>query len=303
MAMLPAAVHEAVVEVAGTAFYRHDVLRHVLGEAGVPGALYDRHRFEGSKYNSMRSILADLQQMGTRGWAVQQQIVRRLAAMRVPIERYGVDARAAVEALARLRAVAREHDLAVKAEAGRGQQTSAANRQKYVMLEQSLQRRQEIQERYRQLLKSTNLQRRGYELERLVADLFRIHGIEYREAFRSGNHQIDGSFKYEGFHYLVEVRFREKAPTQEQIEWFAAKVAKKLGSTRGLFISITPFSDETVAEFAGRPSSIILMDGFDLTLIVDGHITLTDALEVKIRKASQEGIIYCRLQEFLGAAS
>ena len=45
---------------------------------------------------------------------------------------------------------------------------------------------------------------------------------------------------------------------------------------------------------SGMSSSIAFMDGQYLTLILEGHVSLTDALDLKIQKAAQEGIIFFR---------
>lgn len=47
----------------------------------------------------------------------------------------------------------------------------------------------------------------------------------------------------------------------------------------------------------GTTSNIILMDGQDVSLILEGHISLVDALDLKIQKAAQEGIIYFPLAQ------
>lgn len=70
------------------------------------------------------------------------------------------------------------------------------------------------------------------------------------------------------------------------------KVDKKITSTRGLFVSIPGFRAEVVLEFTrGVTSNIVLMDGMDLLLILEARVSLIDALEIKIQKAAQEGII------------
>jgi hypothetical protein len=44
------------------------------------------------------------------------------------------------------------------------------------------------------------------------------------------------------------------------------------------------------------------MDGQELALILEGHVSLTDALDLKIQKAAQEGVIFFPLgQRFSGA--
>jgi len=69
-------------------------------------------------------------------------------------------------------------------------------------------------------------------------------------------------------------------------------------STRGLFVFVAGFRQEVVLQFTqGATSNIILMDGQDLALILEGHVSLTDALDLKIQKAAQEGTIYFPLAE------
>ncbi len=47
----------------------------------------------------------------------------------------------------------------------------------------------------------------------------------------------------------------------------------------------------------GTTANIILMDGPDLTLILEGHISLVDGLDLKVQMAAQEGIIYFPLSQ------
>jgi restriction endonuclease Mrr len=136
-------------------------------------------------------------------------------------------------------------------------------------------------------------QTRDYGLEDLLAELFEAHEISYRRPYRTGNEQIDGHFGYKGFDYLVEARWRANPPSEADLAAFKTKVDNKLTSTRGLFVSIAGFRQEVVLEMTRAVSSnIVLVDGYDLTLILEGHISLVDALELKIEKAVQEGIIF-----------
>jgi hypothetical protein len=139
-------------------------------------------------------------------------------------------------------------------------------------------------------------QSRGYDLEDLLADLFETHEITYRRPYRTPTEQIDGHFEFKGFDYLVEARWRVEPPSETELGAFKTKVDKKLTSTRGLFVSIVGFRTEVVLEFTkGVSSNIVLMDGSDLSLILEGHVSLIDALDLKVQKAAQEGIIYLQL--------
>jgi hypothetical protein len=145
-------------------------------------------------------------------------------------------------------------------------------------------------------------QERGYGLEELLADLFDLHEIPYRRPYRASSEQIDGHFKFEDFDYLVEARWRSGPPTAADLVAFKGKVDKKFQSTRGLFFSIVPFRPEVLVYVTqSATSNILVMDGQDLILILEGQISLTDALELKIRKAAQEGIIYFPLSQRFGS--
>jgi hypothetical protein len=96
----------------------------------------------------------------------------------------------------------------------------------------------------------------------------------------------------------VEARWRQGPPTEADLAALKTKADKKITSTRGLFVSMVGFRSEVVLEFTrGVSSNIILMDGSDLSLILEGHISLVDALDLKIEKAAQEGLIYFPLAQ------
>jgi hypothetical protein len=52
------------------------------------------------------------------------------------------------------------------------------------------------------------------------------------------------------------------------------------------------FRTEVVDEFNGKGTNLIFMDGRDLIHILEGRIDLRDALEMKIERAAQEGIVF-----------
>lgn len=99
---------------------------------------------------------------------------------------------------------------------------------------------------------------------------------------------------FDNFRYLIEARWRETSPTVNELGGFANKVERKLKSTRGLFVSIVGFRKEVLDEVA-TGSSIILMDGQDLMLILEGHVSLIEALRLKIDKASRQSEIFYSL--------
>ena len=131
-------------------------------------------------------------------------------------------------------------------------------------------------------------------MEDILANLFALFEIEYRRSFRTpGNtQQLDGSFSFGGFDYLVEAKWRKEWPTEQELGGFKHKVDGKLESTRGLFVSVVGFRPEVVNAFNGRGANVILMDGADLAHILEGRVDLRDALRRKIEKAAQEGVVF-----------
>ena len=136
-------------------------------------------------------------------------------------------------------------------------------------------------------------QGRGYALERLMVDLFEAYDLEYRKSYRLAHEQVDGSFNFRGFTYIVEIKWESTPPGFGDLAKFKANVDGKLDSTRGLFIAMAGFDANTVTHLVttarGSKNNVILMDGQDLSAIFEGLYVLPDALTAKIDAAEQEG--------------
>jgi hypothetical protein len=158
----------------------------------------------------------------------------------------------------------------------------------------------ELSKLFSESFSDPNRQQAGYSLEDLLKDLFAVFEVEYRKSYRTNTQQIDGHFRFEGFDYLVEAKWRKDRPNEQEIGGFRQKVNTKLESTRGLFVSINAFREEVVEQFSGHGANIIFMSGEDLIYILEGRIDLRDALRIKIEKASQEGKVYVPMSSILG---
>lgn len=283
---LPFELREAVVQVCGKAFWYKDPLKSLLVGAGVPAQLYDRYADE-SKYKIGRHVLAELDHLGAQGWAVQWRIVEDLVTLRgLPDE--AADKDAGLAALRHLKTLARSEGIAKDREKGdREQKVEEAKRRQAAVAARATKMEELRQAYHTMVLERDDPQARGYGLEDLFADLFDLHEIPNRRPYRTPTEQIDGSFQWKGFDYLVETRWRLQPPTEAELGAFKIKVDKKLASTRGLFLSIVGFRQEVVVEVTrGTTSNIVLFDGQDLALVLEGHVSLTDALTLKIPMAS-----------------
>jgi hypothetical protein len=299
---LPFELREAIVMVCGKAFWLKDPFRAFLLSCGVPSEVYDRYAEE-SKFKIARHVLGELDAMGEEGYLIERRIVTELCRLRKVPDDNVPDRDAAMDALRWLKQLAVNQKLIVEENQSVAETHAQDARRKQAALAARAQKMEQLRAAFVSMATSKeDPQLRGYGLEDLLAELFEAHEITYRRPYRTKTEQIDGHFRYKGFDYLVEARWRASPPTEADLAAFKTKVDKKLTSTRGLFLSIVGFRPEVVLEFTrGVSSNIVLMDGYDLTLILEGHVSLVDALELKVQKAAQEGIIFLPLaQRFNG---
>lgn len=298
MSGLPYEVREAIVQVFGKSFWLKDPLRAFVVSADVPQALFDRFSDE-PKFKIARHLLSELDALGEDGWAIQRRLVTELCRLRTVPDENVPDRDEAVAALRSLKELVAAHELVVDDERSIADQRAAeAKIKQAALLARQEKVRQLREEFYAMTVANDDPQGRGYGLEDLLGDLFDVNEIPYRRSYRTATEQIDGHFTFRGFDYLVEARWRAERPTQAELGGFKLKIDRKLASTRGLFVSIRGFRPEVVMEFTkGTSSNMVLVDGEDLVLVLEGHMTLCDALEVKVQKAAQEGVVFLPLRE------
>ena len=94
---------------------------------------------------------------------------------------------------------------------------------------------------------------------------------------------------------MVEAKWRQDQPTEQELGGFKHKVDGKLESTRGLFVSIPGFRAEVISQFNSSGGNLIILDGSDLNFILEGRLDLRDGLKQKIETAAQRGIVFTPL--------
>lgn len=300
-APLPFQIREAVVTVLGRAFWLKDPFRSFLLSCGVAPDLYDRFAEE-SKYKIARHVLSELDRRGAEGLLIQKRIVSELVRLRNIPDATVPDRDAALQALRVLKQLVVEHKIDVVADRTASESRTVESKRKQEGIAARAEKVAQLRKAFASMaVATTDPQSRGYGLEDLLAELFEVHEIPYRRPYKTASEQIDGHFDFLGFSYLVEARWRSGSPNQADLGAFKLKVDKKLSSTRGLFVSISGFRPEMVTEVTrGVSSNIVLMDGSDLSLILEGHVSLTDGLDIKVKKAAQEGIIFFPLVRTFG---
>jgi hypothetical protein len=134
--------------------------------------------------------------------------------------------------------------------------------------------------------------RRGYLLEDMLVRTFQLHQIDVVRTFKrnNGSEQIDAAFKLEGWHYLVECRWREKLADTRQVDGLRGQVQRSGKQTMGLFLSVNGWSPHVPANLKQNPDkSVLLMDGYDLRVVLEARITLRELLFAKLTRFNIEG--------------
>jgi hypothetical protein len=133
-------------------------------------------------------------------------------------------------------------------------------------------------------------QERGFAFEKFLNALFAAYNLDPRSSFRITGEQIDGSFQIGTDIYLVEAKWHDKQIDQGGLLIFHGKVEGKSKWSRGLFVSYSGFtSDGLLAYSKGRPTNIIGMDSQDLFHILNGEMSLVEAINRKARRAAETG--------------
>jgi hypothetical protein len=157
----------------------------------------------------------------------------------------------------------------------------------------------DINTNFTKLVSSTKPQERGYELEKLMYEIFSLFDLDPRASFKNTGEQIDGAFSLEGTEYLFEAKWQSRLMDTSDLDAFSGKILRKLDNTLGLFLSINGFSEDAVRIHSVGRSTTLLMDGADLMAVLEGRIDFVTMIIRKRRHAAQTGNIYLRINESL----
>lgn len=153
-----------------------------------------------------------------------------------------------------------------------------------------------------ELVSSGDAQRRGYHLQDLLNRTFTLYEIPVYKSFtrNQGGEQIDGAFKLDGWHYLVECRWREKLADIRQLDGLKGQIDRSGKQTMGVFLSINGWSENVCPLLKQNPEkSIILMDGYDLRGVLFDQADLRDFLLAKVAKLNLESEPFLGLPQYL----
>jgi len=158
---------------------------------------------------------------------------------------------------------------------------------------------EEIKNEFFVLVSSSDPQARGYQLEKIMKELFILFDLDPKASFKIQGEQIDGAFTFENNDFLFEGKWQQELCNIQDLDAFSGKLTRKLDNTLGLFCSINGFSEDAVKAHSTGRRIMILMDGSDLMAVLEGRIDLLQLLLRKRRHASQTGNIYLKIHEIL----
>jgi hypothetical protein len=139
-------------------------------------------------------------------------------------------------------------------------------------------------------------QARGYGLEKFLKDLFDAYDLSARASFRLVGEQIDGSFILHNETYLLEAKWQNAPTGVDDLHTFSGKIGQKATWSRGLFVSISGFTEEGL-QALGRGKSFICMDGCDLYEVLDRKLSMIEVLAAKVRRAAESGSPFVRVRD------
>lgn len=144
-------------------------------------------------------------------------------------------------------------------------------------------------------LDDSDPQARGYLLQDLLNRTFDLHGLPPTKAFtrNDGAEQIDAAFELDGWHYIVECRWRKKLADIRELDGLMGQINRSGRQTMGLFLSINGWSENVVGLLKqNQTKSIILMEGFDLRTVLAQPVDLKKLLKAKVRALNLEAEPY-----------
>jgi len=293
-------IKEKMVALTGACFWYWNNFYSFLDSCGVSRTIYKLYPKETyNKYDVMRSIIEYLE--NKNDIETINNIISNYYKMKNAIDKDNLDNKKAQELL-------REFRIIVGTDPIENEIKKQKQQQHYETIERDIQTKQNfklnienLNKEFSKLVTSNELtpQQRGYKLEELFFELLRINEFQYSNPYRIKGEQIDGHFIYEKFDYLVELKWTKDTTKQKDLSIFDGKIRGKAQSTRGLFVAANGFDENAILKFSGDAPRIILMNGEDLCLILNGTFNLFDALKIKVDAIVRHGNIHHPLRTAL----
>jgi hypothetical protein len=143
-----------------------------------------------------------------------------------------------------------------------------------------------------------NRQNAGLQLEKVLNRLFDLHNLSPREPFRVTGEQIDGSFELDHEVYLLEAKWHQDPIPEGDLLVFRGKMEGKSKYTRGVFVAVNGVSKgAAIAITQGKQPSFFIINGYDLTMLLEDYLDLPEFLRKRQRLLAEEGEVIAPFPE------
>jgi len=133
-------------------------------------------------------------------------------------------------------------------------------------------------------------QQAGLQLEKVLNHLFLLHDLSPREPFKVIGEQIDGSFLLDHEVYLLEAKWTQNPTREADLLVFRGKIEGKSKYTRGIFVTVNGVSKEaSISITQGKQPNFFVVDGYDITMLLEDNIELAEFLRIRQRLLAEEG--------------
>ena len=157
---------------------------------------------------------------------------------------------------------------------------------------------QKLTERLGELSERLGRQKAGYDFQDWFYDLADFSEVQNKRPYVTNGRQIDGSVTVSGTTYLVELKFTTDQADCSAIDSFYKKVTTKADNTMGIMFSISGYSSVAISEASGTRTPLLLFDHGHVYLVLNGAMTLAEAINRVRRHASQTGEAYLSVEDF-----
>lgn len=236
---------------------------------------------------------------GEKGATVRRRIIQELANIDKP-EDMAPDQQGGILAIQELKRLAKGAGLLVSPEELEKKKRDEAARKRARDREDRTSRLLNLNAQFRGLHDEKNPQKRGYAFERLIIDTFALADLDVQSSYSTEIDQVDGAVIIDSFTYLIEAKWTSKPIPERELAGLEVKIDRRINATRGIYVSMAGFvSSVDGYRNLSHNNRLILIDGMDFALMLEGRIDVRDALQAKIRAASIQGNPYLRLGALL----
>lgn len=293
------ALNDAVVKV----FWTKKDLRRLLDIAGVDQRLINAQDWQSYKYHIVSPIVDRLNLtengLGPLRRILQETLRYKDCSHLLRFNNGKALKTEAERALARLCALVEGQDLAkaTEAEEREARRVRIEQAKKEKLFQEKL---AGLRSDYMSLVVKKDENERGFDLEKLLNQLFDLFELAPHSPFRRRGEQIDGAFLLSGDHFLLEAKWQKAQCSLADLRDLDGAVGSSLDNTLGLFLSISGVSKPALSGYLeGNRPRLICMDGSDLMLVFDGRIDLGELLSRKKDLAAQRRRIFVSANDII----